>query len=75
MDQVYPVHSLRSAVLGHDCRPEDRRPWTVDCGRMPLRDDVSCDLEQPGCAAIDVFMIMRRLVLESSTIKKRMLIS
>jgi hypothetical protein len=42
---------------------------------MPLHDDLSCDLEQPGCAAIDVLMIMRRIVLESSTIKKRMLIS
>jgi hypothetical protein len=42
---------------------------------MPLRVDLPCDLEQPGCSAIDALMIMRRIVLESSTIKKRMLIS
>ena len=75
MDQVYPVHGLRSAVLGHDedRRTVDRGLWTVDGSR--LRDDLSCDLEQPGSSAIDVLMIMRRIVLESSKIKKRMLIS
>jgi len=49
----------------------------VDCGLSTdaLRVDLPCDLEQPGCSAIDALMIMRRIVLESSTIKKRMLIS
>ncbi len=58
--------------MTEDRRTVDCGPWTVDGA---LRDDLSCDLEQPGSAAIDVLMMMRRIVLESSTIKKRMLIS
>ena len=64
------VFGPQSSAMTEDRRTVDRGLW-----RMPLRVDLPCDLEQPGCAAIDALMIMRPIVLESSTIKKRMLIS
>lgn len=47
----------------------------MDCGRMPLRDDLSCGTAPDLEPLFNVLMIMRRIALESSTIKKRMLIS
>jgi hypothetical protein len=47
----------------------------VDCGRMPLRDDLRVVPHRSLECLFNVLMIMRRIVLESSTIKKRMLIS
>jgi hypothetical protein len=66
--------------MTEDRRTVDRGLWTVDgCPYATICratwDDADRILNQFGERLFNVLMIMRRIVLESSTIKKRMLIS
>jgi hypothetical protein len=77
MDQVYPVQCLqsRSSVMTA-LRTVDRgtkTDYATIC--RATWDDADRILNQFGERLFNVSMIMRRIVLESSTIKKRMLIS
>ena len=72
------VFGPQSSVMTEDRRTVDRGLRTVDCGLWtdaPTRRSVVWYRTGASSALFNVLMIMRRIVLESSTIKKRMLIS